>query len=266
MISLPLLKQTIKSNYKIVLVFLAVLFLYMTMIIYMYDPDSNSMEQYMESLPQGMLSAVGFHITNIGLDGFLASYYYGFLILLFPMIYDIITANRLVAQQVDKGTMAYILSNPVTRKQTICTQALFLIGSITFIMVLVTVWGLLLAENLFPGEMDSAVYLKLNLGALLLHYAISSICFLASCLFNEAKNSLAFGAGIPIAFLLLQMLSNIGGDLENFKYVTMYTLYNPSNISDGSEPLFLPFLALGLIAVVLYIISLTIFDKKDLPL
>ena len=41
---------------------------------------------------------------------FLASYYYEFIVLLFPLIYCAIVTNRLVALHVDRGFMAYLLS------------------------------------------------------------------------------------------------------------------------------------------------------------
>ncbi len=43
-------------------------------------------------------------------------------------------------------------------------------------------------------------YLTINLGLLLLLFALSSISFAASSIFNLTKYSMMFGVGIPIIF------------------------------------------------------------------
>lgn len=50
--------------------------------------------------------------------------------LLLPIIYIIMTANNLIAGQVDSGSMAYILSTSTKRNQVVFTQAVYLVGSL----------------------------------------------------------------------------------------------------------------------------------------
>jgi ABC-2 type transport system permease protein len=108
-------------------------------------------------------------------------------------------------------------------------------------------------------------YLTLNLGAVLLIFATSGIAFFCSCLFNSANNSLALGAGIPVAFYLFQMMSGFGEGLEFLKYFSMNTLYDPNAIVSGGS-FWLQFLVLAIIGVVLYVLAVKIFKEKDLPL
>ncbi len=267
MIRIPLLKQTIVANYKLVAIFLAVLAMYFIIIASMFDPKAtDGMTAMLEALPKEYVDAFGFTISDPTLIGFLAGYFYGYLIILFPMIYDCIVSNRLIAAHVNKGSMSYILSTPTTRKSVAATQALFLIGSVTLLIGFVTALGIFVCNHLFPGELDVPKFLLLNLGALLLHYALSGIGFFASCLFNDTKYSVAVGAGIPIAFLLIQMLANMGGDIENLKYATLLTLFNPTAIVDGASSVPPSFAALGILAAILYISGIYIFHKRDLPL
>ena len=54
-------------------------------------------------------------------------------------------------------------------------------------------------------------------------------------------------------------------DLSFMKYFTLNTLFDTSAILN--EETFIPqFLAMGIIAVVLYFIGIKVFKKKDLPL
>ncbi|MDR0797143.1 MAG: ABC transporter permease [Nitrososphaerota archaeon] len=108
-------------------------------------------------------------------------------------------------------------------------------------------------------------YITLNLGAVLLIFATSGIAFFCSCVFNSANNSLALGAGIPVAFYLFQMMSGFGEGLDFLKYFSMNTLYDPNAIVSGGS-FGIQFLVLVIIGVVLYVLAVKIFKEKDLPL
>lgn len=266
MFSKPLLKATIKQNYIIFLIIVAVLMLYLPIIITMYDPATqDSLNEVLEMLPQGLLAAMGF--SNIGADliDFIGSYYYGFLILLLPMIYTIVVCNRCVASHVDKGSMAYLLSTPNTRSKIARTQALFIIVSITIMLGIVTLVGIVLSNASFPEQLDVKTFLLLNLGALLLYYAVTGIGFFASCIFNDTKNSLMVGAGLPVVFLVIQMISDIGEKTSFLKYFSLFTLFDSDEIVSGG--VFVPqFITLSVIAVLMYGLGMYLFKKRDLPL
>lgn len=266
MLSKPLLKATIKQNYIVFLIILAVLMLYLPTIISLYDPKSQeSLNDMLQMLPKQMVSAMGFSTLGSTLIEFIASYYYGFLILLLPMIYTVIVANRSLASHVDKGSMAYLLSTPNTRRKIAWTQAFYLLVSITLLLGAVTLVGIGISQVLFPGELDISGFLKLNLGVLFLYFAVTGIGFLASSIFNESKNSLAVGAGLPVAFLVLQMISNVSDNTNFFKYFTLFTLFNPTKITTGGNYI-LSFILLAAIGAVMYSASVIVFSKRDLPL
>lgn len=267
MISKTLLKQSIKSNYKIILIFIAVLTLYFSIIANMYDPNDLGILDQLASLKLSpeLLSAMGFTLTDTSLLGFLSSYFYGLLMVAFPIICYSILANKLVAAQVDKGSMAYLLSTPNTRDKVVATQAVFLLGTITAMVAFVTILGIVFCQIQFPGLLDIGGFIMVNLGVLSLHFALSGICFFASCLFNESKNSILLGAGLPIAFLLIQMISNSGESLNWLKYFTLNTMFNPLDIMHGNGAVSSMFILLGT-AALLYGTASIFFNKKDLPI
>ena len=132
--SLPLLRRELRANYKMILLFLAVITLYSTVIIAMYDPKLGaSLDLMAESMPE-LFAAFG--MTNAGatmLD-FVANYLYGFILIAIPMLCLVLIAVRLVARYVDQGSMAYLLATPNTRG-TIVTTQLFFILLCTFFLV-----------------------------------------------------------------------------------------------------------------------------------
>jgi ABC-2 type transport system permease protein len=108
-------------------------------------------------------------------------------------------------------------------------------------------------------------YINLNFGIFLLMFAIAGISFMFSCIFNLTKHSLALGAGIPIACLILQIMSQASSDLENLRYLSINTLFEPSAIIGGGT--FMPqFIALAVMGIIMYFIGIKVFKEKDLPL
>ena len=202
--------------------------------------------------------------TN-SLLGFINNAYFGIIAIIFPMIYSIIVGNKLIADQVDRGSMAYILSTPITRNKVTLTQAVYFIGSLFLMFIIVGGVGLL-AEMLFqPNAMDTSTFLLLIFGCFLLHFAISGITFISSCIFNLSKHSLAWGTGIPLAFFLLKMISELSESLEFFKYLSLNTLFDKSSIMAGSG-YGVSFVILIVIGLVLYGVGMKVFKGKDLPL
>ncbi|WP_242948019.1 hypothetical protein [Clostridium baratii] len=113
--------------------------------------------------------------------------------------------------------------------------------------------------------MDVKTFIIINIVLYFLQVAVSSICFFASCISNDTKLYFTIGAGVPILFYLLQALANMGGKLENFKYFTLFTLFNTSDIIAG-ESILVPILVFLSVAIVFYGAGIYIFSKRDLPL
>jgi ABC-2 type transport system permease protein len=266
MFSFPLFRTTVKSNYVIWFIFAAILMMYFSIIATMYDPEAmDSMEAMLEALPPQLVEAMNFSIIAPSLLGFLAGYFYGFLILFFPLIYMVIMADRMIAKHVDNGSMAFLLSTPNSRAKIAFTQAVFLVGSLTLLIGFVTVIGILVSETMFAGELEVGRFILLNVGAALLYFALSGIGFLASCLFNQSRYSLALGGGVPVLFFLANLLAGADEQLSGLKYGTLLTLFDPTAIVTGGTvwPAFGTLAAIGL---VLYGGAMLVFSRKDLPL
>lgn len=264
MINFTLYKQGLKANYKIFLIFLAILTMYITMIIGLYNPDqANALAEFSKTMPE-VMEMVGMTGDTTSLMGFIITYLYGFLFMLIPMVVTIMLANKLIASHTDRGSMAYLLSSSNSRSKIIFTQMKVLWTFILLLLCYTTTLCIIVSSFMAPGELDIGKFLIVNVGLLLLHLAISGICFLASSICNETKNSLIIGAGIPVVFFLIQMLSNMGDTAENLKYLTIFTLFDPQGIVKGDTTSYILAGSLGVIAITLYFISFNIFKRRDL--
>lgn len=262
-----LFMATIKSNWIIWFIFFLVMLMYLAIIISMFDPQGlEGLIALLDTLPRELVAAMGYDLIGEGLTAFLASYYYGFIAIMFPMIFCIIIANRLVAKHVDSGSMAYLLSTPNSRITIVSTQAFFLIISVTALICVVTAAGILLSETMFPGQLDTGGFLLLNLVTLLTFYAISGICFFFSCIFDDTKHSLAFGAGVPIAFFVINMLANVSEKYAWLSNFTIFTLLNPAEILARDPFTTTSIVILTSIALIMYAGGIILFNNRSLSL
>lgn len=210
--------------------------------------------------------------------------FYGMMTTILPSIYVLVTANKLIASQVDRGSMAYVLSTPVKRQTVIITQMTFLILSLALMFGITTLahiavntaTPLTLATAMgnaslpIKGNLTTQMIFEVNLSAFVCCVALAAVCFMFSEIFNLSKYSIGLSGtfiGVNILANMLAMFGKLGVDgLKNFKYLTICSFYDANSVllqnNDWVEKMIFPLV----IALVAFIIGGIIFKKKDLPL
>lgn len=241
------------------------------------DVLASTTKSMISSLPDEIVDA----LSDIGQEDM-----YGIMIgaiffkmagLLLPIIYMIMAANALIAGQVDSGSMAYVLSTSVKRKSVVFTQALYLVLSLLVMFMFTAATSMVcLSIADVDTELNNNKLLLINLGAFLVMFAMSGISFFASCVFNRSKNSMGFGGGINMFFLVATMLGLFGSSiipsivrmdaLNAFNYVSVISLFDVISILGGTTAYIWKFAILVAIGLAFYIAGSVRFVKKDLPL
>ena len=98
MINKTLYVREMKKSIKMLLIFAAVITMYVTIIIGMYDPEMMEMLKGFEEMMPELMASVGMTTGATSLLGFMVSYLYGFIFLIFPMVYCILRGNGLVSK------------------------------------------------------------------------------------------------------------------------------------------------------------------------
>lgn len=197
--------------------------------------------------------------------------------LLVPIIYVIMTSINLIAGQVDSGSMAYILSTSTKRKTIVFTQSLYLILSVLAMFTLTTITGgICLCFVSKDITLTFGKFVLLNVGAFLVLFALSGLCFFTSCWFDRSKRAMSIGGGLSIFALVAAMLGLFGSEiipsvirldaLNAFNYVTVITLFDVISIVDGTGYFIYKLVILFALGLAGYIVGSTKFIKKDLPL
>lgn len=264
MLNYTLYKREMKGSIKLLVILGAVMTLYVAMIIPMFNPEMmKSLDEMMDMMPD-VMAAVGMSAGATTLIGFMISNLYGFILIVFPMVFCILRGNALIARYVDRGSMTSLLAAPVKRSAVAFTQMKVIASGVFLLVLYTTVLEIACVAGSFPGKLDYAQLLVLNAGLLCLHLFIAGVCFFCSCLFSDAKYSIGFGAGIPALMYVLQMLANVGGSTAGAKYVTFFALFNPNGLAAGEGGAIAGIAALCIGACALFAAAITVFSKKDL--
>lgn len=314
--SKPLLKQSIKSNLGLwltltigsMLIFVIINLVVGTKTIFT-NINMNKVSLYVKDEGMswlqilGMLDQMGFSLnriqtmSQIDMNGVMNDLVYKIAGVLLPMIYVMITCNKLIAAQVSDGSMAYVLSTPTNRKKVVRTQYAFMVGSLA-IMYLIIALGAYFSgivayvmtkpANLNFGAMTLRTFLYC-LGSFIAMFALTGICFGASCWFNKSNQSVAVGGGACILAFLCCILGLFGNKvfvsvgvgvqaMNFFNYLTIYTLIDTEGMGSFAKAIngianveiqYSWMWKLGIlvvIGVVFAFIGMRKFVKKDLPL
>jgi len=252
MFSLPLFKQTVKSNW--------VIWTAMTAVMTILCVQFSVME-----MTQTLLFTI----------------FYGMMTTILPGIYVLVTANKLLSSQVDRGSMAYVLSTPIKRSTVAITQIIYMVLSLALMFVIQTVAHIIvneisplsmetLAYSQFTGELTATMILQVNLSALMVCIALAGVCFLFSGIFNISKYSIGLSGvfvGESILGNMLAMFGTLGVDgLDNFKYITICSFYDYESVLLGNDDWMVKLIFPIAIAIVTFAAGGIWFKKKDLPL
>ena len=150
MMNLTLYRREMKGSIRLLLIFGAVMTLYISIIISMYDPEMmKTLDNFAEVMPD-LMASVGMKAHASNLLGFMVSYLYGFILLIFPRVFSILRGNALIARYVDKGSMLSLIAAPVKRCTIAFTQMSVLISGIVLLIFCSTILELTCAAKGFP--------------------------------------------------------------------------------------------------------------------
>lgn len=194
--------------------------------------------------------------------------FYSLFASLMPVFYIGSAAKKLIAEQVDNGSFSYVMSAPIKRKTVAFTQGLYLVVTVLAMYALFFAIGLI-SFAIWGQFMEVKTFFLLNFGSFLLNLLVSGIGFLATCLFNSSAKTTAVATGLPLGFFLLYVVATFFGSnkiLSYCKYLTINSLYSPTDILAGSGNVIWQFAVLAVMAALAFLAGGFIFEKKDLPL
>lgn len=175
--SLTLYARELRRGMLPFFVIAAILTMYIVSVVYMYDPKiTENLSLIMSTMPDAF-AAFGMSHAATTMTGFMLNYLYGFLFTWVPLLLIMMTVNRMVVRPIDRGSLACVLSSPVSRPCIAITLAAVMLTVLASMLALIIVAQLACAEALFPGELNRAELLRASVGLFCLWTFMAGLCF-----------------------------------------------------------------------------------------
>ncbi|WP_410512218.1 ABC transporter permease subunit [Paenibacillus sp. BR2-3] len=269
--NLTLYKEMLRVNMKGIMNYACGSAFYILFMIWLYPGLANNtkaIDDLVSAMPEGVGNAFGLNSGFASAEAFISGEYYGLILVLILSIVCVQMSTQLMARLVDRGSMAYLLATPTTRRKVAFTQALVLTTALFVIMATTTLAGFI-GDAWFLGgeyEFNSSRFVQLNGVAFLLFFAIGALSFLVSSISNDEKKAFGISGAITFGFFTLDILGKISEKMEVLRYLTLFTLYQPGKIVNGTVEVALVSLALLLVGVFAFALGIELFRRRDLPL
>ena len=267
--SLTLLAKELRASALPTLIVSAVLALYVVCIAYMYDPEiAESLEEIKNIMPE-LYAAFGMANATESMLDFLLNYLYGMLFTLMPLLIVMMAVNRSLVRPIDRGSMAYTLAAPVGRVGVALSLAASLLITMALVLAAMVALQLASAELFFPGELDVSGLLRASAGLGALWVFMCGLCFAGAAALPNPRAALWAGGGLCLAMYLVQMLSQMGGALEDlgrFNPLQLYDCYALAAGGSAASDAVTGAVGLAVAGLVLFALGTAAFARRDLKL
>lgn len=260
-------KREMKVNFKsfitwlivLVSIFLVVFLIYPSII---KSDNMKSLDDIMKVFPKEILIAFNMDISSISSAfGWLKSEGFVFILLITGCYSGMLGSNILLKEESD-GTIEYLNSLPIGRKQILYSKVLPAVIYITLIILLLSAFNLL--GLYFSGEFNLKQYLLLSITPLFSSLVIFFICLYISTFFHKTKKMFGISLGFVFISYILQILSGLSSNVEFLKYFSVFTLADIRNVINSSSiNLTMVIITLVISACFLFLTKIH-YEKKEL--
>jgi ABC-2 type transport system permease protein len=222
-----------------------------------------SINQYLNELPESMKEMFGPGIIDYGSPtGYFGTELFSFMVPLLLLVFGIGFGANAIAGDEEKGTLGFLLTNPVPRWRVVVDKFGVLI--ISMILLGFFFWAGLVISVIGIGIDISVVKLaEATIGALLLALVFASLAFVVGCIKGNRGMSMGIASGLAVLTYLLNTLGGLVTWLKDFRFLSPFYHYmEPNTLANGISPVHILVL-LGLVAV-FFAVSIPAFNRRDI--
>lgn len=181
-------------------------------------------------------------------------------ILLFCMM--IAWGGSSIAGEIDKGTMKFLLSQPISRSKIFLAKYIAGMKALGIYTVL-TIFSCALFGMLFGFDVEWINYLKLAVVGILLGWTVYSISIFFSSIFSDKGKPYFLTAGILILMYAANIASALNDKISDLKYISFFYYYNPAQaLAHGKIDDLTYWVFIGL-SIIFTIFAALWFNRRD---
>lgn len=261
-----IIKQKIKEQFMGVVYYALGLLAYTWLMIGMFPSmQSFNIDELMKQMPDEMLKffggAEGMQYSKI--EGFLSIEYLSIFFVLIITFYLAATVGGAIAGNIEKKLIDFDLSQPISR--TIYALSQFLVAMFyTMMLVLFNMIAIFILCKAYNIPINNEGLLALFTQATLLFWALIGISAFLSSILKTKISVVLITVAYALGSYVFFSLTNIFDKLKDFKFISIYNFYDPKKILESGDLKLEQLIYLFLIFAIGTILSITIFNKKDI--
>ena len=230
--------------------------------------QSPDIEEIPKSFPSAVKRAFGVSTgeeVDLSYEAYISAQLFGRLWPLIISFYGISTANALVAQPMEQGSMAFPLSSPVSRAEILNTQIVVLLTELALVTG-TTLGGISAATAHFDLTIAKWQYWRMGILAFSLASTVSAYSLLLAVFFDTQEESERLASTLTFAFYGLDVVSSLSDRFSGLRHLTPFGLFRPQEVLQEKLLPTREILVLGMITGVNLLLAGILFARKDLAL
>lgn len=264
---LTLYKKIFKDNKRGMIGYSIGFFAYSLMMASMYPTFSQSninFEEYIEQFPEALRLAFGIDLGGFTFNSFIGMEYLNLFWIIIALFFIAGFAARIIAGEVEKGTIEVLLSRPISRLKTAFAQMLVFV-TILILLIGITLLGFWV-PSLWASEIviDWGPLINTMLVLFLFCLAIFGYSFFFSSFSSNKGRVLGFSATLTLVFYFMNFVALYWEQISFLKYYTLFYYYRGVDLLKGAPIVFTDILVFIMVFLVFTAAGLIIYKKRDI--
>ncbi|MDZ7798173.1 MAG: ABC transporter permease subunit [Patescibacteria group bacterium] len=265
---ITLIKKVLKDNKRSLIGYGLGLLIYSLLMAAIYPTFVKSgfdIEGYIENFPEAFMKAFGINLEGgFSFTSYIGMEYLNLMWIIIVLFFIVYFAARIIASTVDDGTIELLLSRPISRiKVALSYIIVFILGVI--ILEGVTILGFWLPtfwEETLIIEWGNLINTMFML--LLFSLAIFGYSFFFSSLFSSKGKVIGFGAGLTLAFYVMNFVALYWESVAWLKHFTLFYYYRGADLLSGQSIILTDALVFLGVFLVFTLGGLWYFKQRDI--
>ena len=225
--------------------------------------QSATMMKLLESYPQTMLKA--FNIESLDfthLENFVAMEQFSFVWPLLLIFLLVSLAGAAIANEVEKGTIEILLSQPISRLKIFFGKYLAGIFSL-IVFTIISIFAVAPIAAIYHIDYQFANFATIAILGFIFGLAIFSLSVLFSAIFSDKGKVYFLTGGLLVLMYVLNIVASLKESLTDLKYLSFFYYFNSSKTLVHNEIDQWAYVVFLGVAVVTTFLAILIFKKRD---
>lgn len=229
-----------------------------------FAKESAKFNELFDAYPKALLEA--FNIEQLQLStfsGYISAEHFSLVWPLMAILISISTAGVMMAGEIERGTMALLLSLPVSRSKLFISK--YVAGLVAFaVFTLFSSAAVIPLAGLSNIEVSAANVWRVTLISFAFGWAIFSVAFMISSLVKERSRVYFIVGGGLMLMYVANLVSGLVNSLDKLKYVSFFHYYIPDKALVAGKLSASSCLLFAVVAVISTAIGYLAFNKRDI--